>query len=515
MNMFKKILCLLVALFVFAVPMSVSAEGETNSQYNVSISATVDGAAPQSGEFIVTVSKQVLDDETYGEAETVTTFPLNSDNGYTQNYSFTVDADLRYVFSVSSSDSGVVADDHMYYVKLLTEDGLVVAYENENESVEIEPTTTEGVSSYELVFNNSKAPALKEITAKAVDGKKISKVYDGNTDADVPADCYELVGVDDGEDVKLSFTSAKFNDSGVKNANAVILSGLSLSGNDAAKYKLNTEKVQIDAEITPRTITVTADDAVMTLGDKEPTFTYKVSGELIGDDKLIGDLARTPGNEVGQYVITIGTLTLSGNSENYDIVFKEGTFTVSNYSSTELTDPTSKISVKGYFDASSTLTVNPISATDSNYKTLFDNAAWGKMISAYSVTLNADSFDGDITVTFPIPSEYIGKEVAVYQLMSSGAVTCFKTEVASGTVSLTTSECTQFMLVVDKDGTEEQPEEEKRSAVATVFIVLLIILGVIVGLALLIVVLFFGMVFFNKTEELKAIIRGIRKLFRK
>ncbi len=514
--MFKKLLVFIVAILIFAMPLTVGAEGEEQpTECYVNVSATVDGVAPTSGEFTVKVEKETFDDENdvYLSPVKVDDFVLSAENSFTKRYGFSISLGERFAFTISTTEASVFTDNHTFYAVLYPEDGLVIAYENEEGSEEVE--LLEGQTDYNLVFANKTAPKLIEVKVKGVDGKKITKVYDGKTDAEVPADCLELVGVGDGPDVKLEYTSAKFNDANVKDASAVTVSGFKLVGQDAAGYKLVTDKVQLYGEITPLKITVIANNAVMTVGDEEPQLTYKVEGKLLGNDKLEGELARTAGHEAGQYVITIGTLAVSGNADNYEIVFKEGTFTISNFASATVSDASSKISVNGYFDSSAKLSVSPISATDSTYKALLDNAAWGKMISAYNITLSADSIDGSLTVTFPVSSEYNGKEIAIYQLNSNGAVTCFKTTAQSGTVSLTTDSCTQFMLVTDKDGTEKEGDEEKRSTIATVFLVLLIILGVILGLVLLIVLVFFGMVFFNKTEELKAIIRGIRRLFRK
>lgn len=514
--MLKKILVFLMALLIFALPLSVSAEGEVQSTgHFVNISATVDGAVPTKGEFKVKVEKETFDDENdvYSDPVTVDTRILKSENKYSEKYGFTIALGERYSFSISTLEASVFTDNHVFYAVLYPDVGLVVSYENDEGSQEIE--LPEGQTEYNLNFANKSAPKLTEVKVKGVDGKKISKVYDGNTDATVPADCLELVGVGNGADVKLEYASAKFNSANVKDASAVVVSGFKLVGKDAAGYILVTESVQLYGEITPLKITVTANNAVMSVGNEEPALTYNVDGKLLGNDKFIGELARTSGYEIGQYVITMGTLTVSGNAGNYDIVFKEGTFTISNFSSATVSDATSKISVNGHFDASAVLSVSPISATDSTYKALLDNAAWGKMISAYNVNFSADPVDGNITVTFPVPSEYNGKEIAIYQLNKNGAVTCFKTTATAGNVMLTTDSCTQFMLVAEKNGIEEEEGEEKRSAIATVLLVLLIILGIIVGLVLLIVLLFFGMVFFNKTEELKAIIRGIRRMFRK
>ena len=55
----------------------------------------------------------------------------------------------------------------------------------------------------------------------------------------------------------------------------------------------------------------------------------------------------------------------------------------------------------------------------------------------------------------------------------------------------------------------------KTSVGKTILKVILILLAVVLGLALLIALFFFGMVFFNKTDELKRIIKKFRRLFKK
>ena len=68
-------------------------------------------------------------------------------------------------------------------------------------------------------------------------------------------------------------------------------------------------------------ITITADNKSKVYGDDDPELTYEItSGELVGNgDAFIGELTRAPGEDVGNYTITQGTLTLG---DNYDITFE-------------------------------------------------------------------------------------------------------------------------------------------------------------------------------------------------
>lgn len=77
--------------------------------------------------------------------------------------------------------------------------------------------------------------------------------------------------------------------------------------------------------ITPREITVTADDVSRTYGDADPALTWQITdGELVFDDTLGGELTREPGEDAGDYAIQQGSLT----HDSYDITFVEGTLTI-------------------------------------------------------------------------------------------------------------------------------------------------------------------------------------------
>ena len=78
--------------------------------------------------------------------------------------------------------------------------------------------------------------------------------------------------------------------------------------------------------ITPRAITVTADQKIKTYGNSDPALTYKVtSGNLVGSDKLTGALNRAPGENVGSYAINQGTLD---GGKNYTLTFVSKNLTI-------------------------------------------------------------------------------------------------------------------------------------------------------------------------------------------
>jgi filamentous hemagglutinin family protein len=77
--------------------------------------------------------------------------------------------------------------------------------------------------------------------------------------------------------------------------------------------------------VTPRSIGVQADSLRRRFGLPDPTFTYSISsGSLINGDNLTGALTRVPGEFVGPYNITQGSL---GNP-NYQIAYQEGVLNI-------------------------------------------------------------------------------------------------------------------------------------------------------------------------------------------
>ena len=86
--------------------------------------------------------------------------------------------------------------------------------------------------------------------------------------------------------------------------------------------------------IDPRPITVTADDLSKTVGDLDPGLTFSVTaGTLITGDQFSGVLGRSPGELIGSYAITQGSL----DHPSYDIDFVPGVLTINGISQSAMT----------------------------------------------------------------------------------------------------------------------------------------------------------------------------------
>src|SRR5690606_34437075 len=100
---------------------------------------------------------------------------------------------------------------------------------------------------------------------------------------------------------------------------------LEFAGERADNYAVTFETANNVFRIIQRQITVTAEDKSKAFGADDPALPYTFSPELVGNDAFTGGLDREEGEDVGNYAITQGNLSLS---DNYEISFEEGTFTI-------------------------------------------------------------------------------------------------------------------------------------------------------------------------------------------
>jgi len=100
---------------------------------------------------------------------------------------------------------------------------------------------------------------------------------------------------------------------------AINQGSVALSSNYAITY------VGADLTIGAKSITVTAAAKSKTYGDADPALTYTFGPALINGDSFSGNLTRTPGENVGTYAITLGSLALNGN---YSITFTGANLTI-------------------------------------------------------------------------------------------------------------------------------------------------------------------------------------------
>ena len=107
----------------------------------------------------------------------------------------------------------------------------------------------------------------------------------------------------------------------IKGAGKVIIT---VSQKESKNYKKISKEINLTVKA--KKISVTVNDASKTYGDEDSEFTY-VNDKLIGNDKLTGIiLTREEGEDVGTYKIKVSQK--EGSNPNYDITFKDGTYTI-------------------------------------------------------------------------------------------------------------------------------------------------------------------------------------------
>src|SRR5207247_1557302 len=102
---------------------------------------------------------------------------------------------------------------------------------------------------------NSTATTTANITARplSVSASGLNKVYDGNTNATVTLSDNRVAG----DTLATSYTSASFANKNVGASKTVTVSGIAISGTDAANYTANTTATAT-ADITARALVISA-----------------------------------------------------------------------------------------------------------------------------------------------------------------------------------------------------------------------------------------------------------------
>lgn len=155
----------------------------------------------------------------------------------------------------------------------------------------------------------------------------ISKVYDGTTTAAIHTDNLVLPALFGEDEVTIQVPeTASYADKNGGTGKTVLVDGIKLSGNDAGNYTLETAAITASVgTILPKAVTVKASAATKVYGSQDPVFNYSIDGMLEGEN-LEGKLSRTEGKNVGEYDITIGSL--SGGT-NYTIEsFEKASLTI-------------------------------------------------------------------------------------------------------------------------------------------------------------------------------------------
>lgn len=183
--------------------------------------------------------------------------------------------------------------------------------------VDTPPTATEKGFGHRQCVVCGYALASEEIPAAAISG--YSGEYDGayhtvNASA-LPEGATAEYSTDDGK--TWSTTAPEIKDAGALDvAYKVMIGGATVEG-------------QVTLEVTPRAITVTAQNASKIYGEKDPVFEWSIaSGELVGDDTLELEIEREDCDDVRKGGYALRLTQLESANPNYSITFVDGTFII-------------------------------------------------------------------------------------------------------------------------------------------------------------------------------------------
>lgn len=182
-------------------------------------------------------------------------------------------------------------------------------------NVAITQGTLAASPNYSVTFN----AGILTITPRAltITANNLSRIYgDAN-----PALTFTLggLGLVNGDQLTGALATTAGTTTGVGDA-AITQGTLAAGANYAVTF--NTGILRI----TPRPITITADNLSKLLGLRDPALSFVVSGAgLVNGDQLSGALTRDPGELAGAYAIRQGTLSASAN---YAVTYVGGELTI-------------------------------------------------------------------------------------------------------------------------------------------------------------------------------------------
>ncbi len=209
-------------------------------------------------------------------------------------------------------------------------------YDNENagtnKTVYVKGLALKGADSldYELAKTSitAKVGTIKKRLLKVSLTGSVNKVYNGTTNAKVSKNNFLVKGIikKDAVALNLAKATANYDNKNVGTGKTLTVKGISLSGTDKSNYWLKYNKISGKiGTISPKEITVTAEDKKKEKGEAEPKLSYTVSPELVNGDTFTGKLEREKGENAGEYKITQGDLSAG---KNYKINFVGAKFTI-------------------------------------------------------------------------------------------------------------------------------------------------------------------------------------------
>ena len=155
-----------------------------------------------------------------------------------------------------------------------------------------------------------------------------NKIYDATNTATINTGAATFTGILGADSLNVATATGNFSDINAGTGKTVNISGISLGGADAGNYNLAATTASATADISQRSITVTANPGqTKIVGNVDPLpFSFTIGGlGLVGGDTLSGSLSRAAGEAVGSYAINQGSLDAGSN---YNLTYFSNDFTI-------------------------------------------------------------------------------------------------------------------------------------------------------------------------------------------
>lgn len=255
----------------------------------------------------------------------------------------------------------------------------------------LEVTTAGGTAKTEITQNDNRPTAT--VTASA----DLTKVYDGTTTFVPPEVTYGISGIQIGARVELDCKVGQLASKNVGTTKLTIT--VALTGDDAWKYKLANDTVEVDVTITKKTVTLKATDTTKVYdGTAAANATLAING-LEGNDQVTVTATQTLANKnAGETKLQLTNIVLEGaDKDNYAIAetTAEFDFTVTKKAITVKANAVSKDEKKA--DPEFTYTVDGLISGDTLSGALARQA--GEKAGEYDITIGTLAND-NYTINF-------------------------------------------------------------------------------------------------------------------
>jgi hypothetical protein len=261
-------------------------------------------------------------------------------------------------------------------------------------TVNVSGISISGADAANYSFNLT-ASTMADITARpvTVSAMGVNKMYDGTTAATVTLSDDRVSG----DSLTDNYASASFADKNVANNKPVSVSGISISGADSGNYALSNTTANASANVTARTLTVTA-TGINKQYDGTATATVTLS-----DDRVVGDSlndsytnASFADKSVGNgKAVTVSGISISGTDSNNYLLGNVVANTVANITPRPLTVTAHGVDKQYDGTAMATVTLSDDrlagdAFTDSYTSASFidKNAASGKSVSVSGISIS-------------------------------------------------------------------------------------------------------------------------------